>query len=84
MENMMSAEEYLEVLVKKSRKAQQEFETLTQEEVDMAVRAIGKAEYDHANVLAKMAIEETGLGDYKSRVAKCMEKSTEIWYDLKG
>ena len=60
----MEAQNYLETLVANARAAQQEFEKLPQEAVDKAVKAIGKAVYDHAEELARMAVDETAMGKY--------------------
>jgi len=79
----MTAQEYLNSLTSKSRIAQQQFETYSQETVDKAVKAIGKAVYDHAEELAKMAVDETGMGSYESKIAKCKNKSKSIWWRLK-
>ena len=65
------------------RQAQKEFETYTQEKVDEAVRAIGKSVYDHAEELAKMAVEETRMGRVDSKIAKCKNKSKSTWWRMK-
>ena len=44
----------VEELVAKARKAQREFESFSQEQVDAAVRAIGKVVYDRAEELSRM------------------------------
>jgi succinate-semialdehyde dehydrogenase len=80
----METKEYLEQLVAKARVAQKEFENCPQEMVDAACRAIGKAVYDNAQMLARMAVDETGMGDYESKVAKCRGKSKTTWYRMKG
>jgi acyl-CoA reductase-like NAD-dependent aldehyde dehydrogenase len=49
-------------LVAKARAAQATFETFSQQQVDAIVRDIGKFVYDNAEPLAKMAVEETGIG----------------------
>lgn len=73
--NIENTEEYLASLVSAGRVAQKEFETYSQEKVDRAVKAIGKAVYDNAELLARMAVDETRMGDYQSKVAKCRKKS---------
>ncbi|WP_053955861.1 aldehyde dehydrogenase family protein [Inediibacterium massiliense] len=80
----MDARKYMEELVGKSRAAQIEFENFTQEQVDAIVKAIGRVVYDHAEELAKMAVEETGMGVYEHKVAKNKGKSKTIWNSLKG
>ena len=54
--------EQLETLISKVRKAQKEFETYTQEQVDAIFKAAATAA-DKARIpLAKMAVEDTGMG----------------------
>ena len=71
-------------LIAKARVAQKQFESFSQEKPDAAVRAIGKVVYDRAEELAKMACEESGMGVYADKVAKCHGKSKCIWNSLKG
>ena len=80
----MESEEYLSNLLAAARAAQQEFAKYPQERVDAAVRAIGKAVYDHAEELARMAVDETGMGVYESKVAKCRNKAKSTWWRMKG
>ena len=80
----MEAKEYLEELVAKARVAQAEFETYPQEKVDAACRAVCKAVYDNADMLAHMAVDETRMGRYDSKIAKCRNKSKTVWLGMKG
>lgn len=80
----MDSREYVLSLIEKSEKAQKEFETYSQEKVDEAVRAIGKIIYDNGDPLALLAVEETRMGDYQSKIAKNMGKAKVTWYRLKG
>ncbi|MDR1801549.1 MAG: aldehyde dehydrogenase family protein [Lachnospiraceae bacterium] len=80
----MEAKEYVLDLISKARIAQQEFETFSQEKVDEAVRAIGKAIYDEGDMLAKMAVEETRMGLYEDKIMKNKGKSKAVWNKLKG
>lgn len=70
-------------MIIKARKAQAEFESFDQKRVDIIVREIGKVVYDNAEVLARMAIDETKMGVYEDKVAKNRGKSKIIWNDLK-
>lgn len=79
----METQEYLESLVAASRVAQKEFEKYDQETVDKAVKAIGKAIYDNAVELAHMAVDETRMGNYDSKIAKCRNKSKSVWWRMK-
>lgn len=71
-------------LVENARKAQQEFESFSQEQVDAVVRAIGLVVYTRAEELARMAVDQTGMGVYEDKVFKCHTKAKNIWNSLKG
>ncbi len=75
--------EYIDSMVEKARIAQREFEHWNQQQVDKVVRAIGKTVYDHAEMLAKMAVEETRMGVYAHKVLKNRGKARMIWNRLK-
>lgn len=76
--------EYVSSLVARARAAQRIFETYSQERVDEAVRAVGKIIYDNGADLAKMAVEETKMGDYSSKIVKNQAKAKAVWYRMKG
>lgn len=80
----METQEYLDGLLAKARQAQAAFAQLPQEDVDRAVRAIGKAVYDRAEELANLAVEETRMGKVDSKIAKCRNKSKSTWWRMKG
>lgn len=73
----------LDLMIEKARTAQKEFECFSQSQVDMIVKAIGKVIYDRAEELAKMAVEETGMGVYDHKVLKNKGKAKAIWNNLK-
>jgi len=70
-------------LVAKARAAQAVYESFSQEQVDAIVKGIGKYVYDHAKPLAKMAVEETGIGVYEDKIIKNQGKARAIWNNLK-
>ena len=76
----MDTQAYLQSMVDAARVAQKEFEKMSQEQVDAAAKAIGKAIYDNAVELARMAVEETTMGKYESKIAKCKNKSKTRYY----
>ena len=80
----MEAREYVQELVDRARAAQKVFEEYSQEQVDAAVRAVGKVIYDHAEELAQMAVDESGMGKYEDKIAKNRNKTRNCWYKLKG
>ena len=75
---------YIADYIQRARKAQEAFEKMSQEQVDNAVRAIGKVVYDNAEFLAEIAVEETGMGNVPDKIAKNRQKSKIIWNNLKG
>lgn len=80
----MDTREYIQGLVDRARKAQEEFETYSQEQVDKAVRAIGKIIYDNGEMLAEMAVKESRMGKYEDKIVKNKAKAKIVWYKLKG
>jgi len=71
-------------LIADARQAQKIFEKFSQQSVDLIVRSIGKFVYDNAENLARMTIEDTGIGNYDDKVAKNKGKSSTIWNSLKN
>ena len=71
-------------LIAKARAAQAVYEGFTQEQVDAIVRDLAKYVYDNAEALARMAVEETGIGNYEDKVLKKKGKARVIWNNLKG
>jgi succinate-semialdehyde dehydrogenase len=71
-------------LVARARVAQAVFESFTQHQVDAIVKGIGKYVYDNAEMLARMAVDETGIGVYEDKIIKNKGKARTIWNNLKG
>ena len=71
-------------LVAKAKVAQAAFESFSQEQVDAIVKGIGKYVYDNAEPLARMAVDETGIGVYEDKILKNKGKARVIWNNLKG
>src|SRR5437016_13407855 len=82
-EPVVSTNPQVQDLVTKARGAQAIFESFPQEKVDAIVKGIGKYVYDNAEMLAKMAVEETGIGRYEDKVLKNKGKARIIWNSLK-
>lgn len=70
-------------MIDKAKVAQKQIENYTQEQVDEIVKIIAKTVFDNAEVLAKMAAEETGMGVYEHKVKKNQGKAKIIWNSLK-
>lgn len=74
----------IDELIEKSRQAQASFEQFSQEQVDNIVKAVAKVVFDNAQRLARMAVDETAMGNYEDKVKKKMGKARIIWNSLKG
>src|SRR2546430_2265026 len=74
----------IQELVSRARAAQAAFELFSQEQVDAIVKGIGKYVYDNAALLARMAVDETGIGVYEDKILKNQSKARVIWNSLKG
>jgi len=73
----------IKTLVARARKAQAVFEDFSQEQVDAIVRDIAKYVYDNAEMLARMAVDESGIGVYEDKILKNKGKARVIWNNLK-
>ena len=71
-------------LINNARTAQKELETYSQVEIDILVKTIGKVVFDNAALFAEMAVNESGMGTYESKLAKKLGKSRIMWNSLKG
>lgn len=80
---MDTSKAYIQTYLDRAAAAQKEFETYSQEQVDQMVRIVGKVVYDHAELLARMAVEETGMGVYEDKVAKNRAKAKMIYHSIK-
>jgi succinate-semialdehyde dehydrogenase len=79
-----TANTQVQQLLAKARTAQAVFESCSQETVDAIVKGIAKYVYDNADTLAKMAVDETGIGVYEDKILKNKGKARAIWNSLKG
>ena len=80
MTTALSIAEMIEI----SRSAQQKLALFTQSQLDDIVKIIARTVYDHAELLARMAVDETRMGVYEDKVAKNRGKSKTIWNALKS
>ncbi|MDR1920437.1 MAG: aldehyde dehydrogenase family protein [Candidatus Adiutrix sp.] len=80
----MDTAKYVEGLIARARIAQKEYEAFSQERVDACTRAAGKAVYDHAEELARLAVDETRMGRYEDKILKNKGKTKMTWLKLKG
>ena len=76
--------ETIDKVILVARKAQAEWEKSDQKRIDSVVREIGKAIYDNAEELARLTVEETGVGNYEDNLRQDKRKACIIWQSLKG
>jgi len=70
-------------LMQRARAAQEIIAAYPQKKIDEIVRMFAKVIYDNAKLLARMAVNETGMGVYEDKIAKNMGKARILWNDLK-
>ncbi len=77
-------EKQIDGLIARGREAMRNFQNEDQEGLDMAVRALAWAIYKpgNAHLLAKMAVQDTGLGNVASKVTKNTRKTFGTLRDL--
>jgi succinate-semialdehyde dehydrogenase len=71
-------------LIEKSKAAQKVIASYSQEKIDSVVRVMARVVYDNAELLAKMAADESRMGVYEDKVNKCKGKARILWSGLKG
>lgn len=69
--------------VKRANEAQQKYMDFSQQQVDKIVKAIADAAYVNALALAKMAVEETGMGVVTHKKIKNEVGSKTVYEDIK-
>ena len=82
----MTDQEVVQALVRRARAAQQQYEEYTQEQVDEVVTSVAWVGYkkENAEALARLSVEETGIGNYEDKVAKIRRKTLGAMRDLRG
>ena len=73
-ERIIDSVESLEKLLKKVKKAQEKFSKFSQEKVDEIFKACAIAANQARIKLAKLAVEETGMGVVEDKVIKNQKK----------
>jgi sulfoacetaldehyde dehydrogenase len=79
-------DQYLLDMLARAREAQKIVEYWPQEKVDEMVLAVGWESYkrETAEEVARLAVDETGLGIYEDKVAKHQKKTLGVLRDLRG
>jgi len=75
--------EHVDVLVKNALTALDEFLLLDQAAIDNIVHEMALAGLAKQQVLAKMAIEETGRGIYEDKITKNIFATEYVWHSIK-
>jgi acetaldehyde dehydrogenase/alcohol dehydrogenase len=81
--NQPSAKEHVDALVQRAQVALGEFMQLDQEAIDNIVHEMALAGLAKQQVLAKMAVEETGRGVYEDKITKNIFATEFIWHSVK-
>jgi sulfoacetaldehyde dehydrogenase len=76
----------IEELYQRAKRAFKEIEFWPQEKVDEMVAAVGWEwqKVETAEALARLAVEESGIGVYEDKVAKIQSKTRGTLWDMKG
>jgi acetaldehyde dehydrogenase/alcohol dehydrogenase len=80
---MGSAQAEIDQLVAKAKAAQAKLAELTQEQVDAIVKAMTLAGIDKHMELARLAVDETGMGVYEDKVTKNLFATEYVYHDIK-
>lgn len=83
LETKNSAQEEVNRLVARARKAQEAYLNMNQDEIDKIVQAMALAGLDRHMPLAKMAVEETGRGVYEDKITKNIFATEYIYHSIK-
>lgn len=79
----MTNVEIMQGMVAKGRKAMEAFMDYNQEQIDAVLKALCVAFQEKAEVMAKMTIEETGMGKLESKIMKNTGAPAGIWMAVK-
>ncbi len=83
MEEEAKVKEMIDDLVRRTKKASEEYLKLDQETVDNITKAMSMAGLEHHMELAKMAVEETGRGIYEDKITKNMFATEYVYHSIK-
>lgn len=80
--DLMSIQE-VRNLIQKAKEAQEILSTFSQEEIDKIVKAMAEEGMRAARWLAKVAVEETDIGDYEDKVIKNLFATKRVYDNIK-
>lgn len=75
--------EHVDALVKNAQSALKDFLLIDQETIDNIVHEMALAGLAKQQVLAKMAVEETGRGVYEDKITKNIFATEYVWHSIK-
>ncbi len=78
-----TAKEHVDFLVERAKTALSEFLSMDQETIDNIVHEMALAGLAKQQVLAKMAVEETGKGIYEDKITKNIFATEYVWHSIK-
>ncbi len=78
-----AARETINSLIERGRSAQKEYDNLNQEQINSIIKAMALAGIDKHMELARMAVEETGMGVYEDKVTKNLFATEHVYHDIK-
>ncbi len=78
-----SIREIAKTYIKRAKAAQLHLQHLSQEEVNDLAYHCGKTVHDNAEMLAEIAVQETGLGNVRDKTIKNRAKAEAVWAEIK-
>ncbi len=78
-----AAREMINSLVENGRSSQKGYDNLNQEQINSIIKAMALAGIDKHMELARMAVEETGMGVYEDKVTKNLFATEHVYHDIK-
>ncbi|GGN95584.1 bifunctional acetaldehyde-CoA/alcohol dehydrogenase [Saccharibacillus kuerlensis] len=79
-----TAEQEIQKLIDKAKKAQEAFMQMDQQQIDTVVQGMALAGLDKHMYLAKIAIEETKRGVYEDKITKNLFATEYIYHSIKN
>lgn len=81
--NQPTPKEHVDTLVNNALTALHEFLSIDQETIDNIVHEMALAGLQKQQILAKMAVEETGRGIYEDKIIKNIFATEYVWHSIK-
>ncbi len=70
-------------LARTAKEAQLEYKHFAQQQVDKIVKAMAEAGYAESEKLAKMAVDESGFGEWKDKIIKNQFGTKNVYESIK-